>query len=75
MIPNEVLVSMGANVPFMVHKGKVYRLFTATLLHAGLIHIALNTASLINFCITVERLFSIKVYGTVFFVGGIQGIY
>lgn len=52
-IPGSALVRLGGNVALLVRLGQVYRLFTATLLHAGIIHIFMNSASLIAFCAEV----------------------
>lgn len=49
-IPALTLLRMGGNVALLVRLGQFYRLFTATLLHAGILHIFMNSASLIAFC-------------------------
>lgn len=67
------LVKMGGNVARMVQEGQVYRLLTATVLHAGIMHIFMNSASLIAFCAEVEATVSFKLYLVVLVVGGIQG--
>ncbi len=67
------LVRMGGNVAELVWRGQIYRLVTATLLHAGIMHIFMNSASLIAFCAEVEMAASLKLYLLVFVVGGIQG--
>lgn len=49
-IPSYTLVILGGNNCLLVKLGQVYRLFTATILHAGLLHIFFNTSSLLAFC-------------------------
>jgi rhomboid protease GluP len=67
------LVKMGGNVAELVRRGQIYRLVTATVLHAGIMHIFMNSASLIAFCAEVEIAASFKLYLLVFVIGGIQG--
>jgi membrane associated rhomboid family serine protease len=50
----DVLVRMGAMVPFLVAQGEVWRLFTAMFLHAGPIHLAFNSLALYMFGGVVE---------------------
>lgn len=50
-ISTDVLLKMGGNVPILVYDfGQVYRLVAAMFLHAGILHIIMNTASMIAFC-------------------------
>lgn len=70
--PN-VLLKLGGNVPILVKNGEVYRLFTATILHAGILHIVMNTMSLIVFCSLVEAAFTTHLYFAIYLIGGIQG--
>lgn len=72
-IPSYTLIKMGANNCLMVKLGQVYRLFTACILHAGLLHIFFNTASLLAFCAEMEAVITFKLYVAVFVIGGIQG--
>ena len=72
-ISPKVLVKMGGNVALLVKFGQVYRLFTATLLHAGFLHIFWNSVCLVLFCAAVEAAFPIAIYLTIYIVGGIQG--
>lgn len=73
MIDPSVLIDMGGNVPLLVNRWQIYRIFTATLLHAGILHIGMNTLSLIGFCAQVEFAFSKWIFIIVYIVGGIQG--
>lgn len=72
-VPAITLLKLGGNVALLVKFGQVYRLFTAILLHAGILHIFMNSASLIAFCAGVEATVSFPLYITVFIVGGLQG--
>lgn len=72
-IPSYTLIKMGANNCLLIKLGQVYRLFTATILHAGLLHIFFNTASLLAFCAEMEAVITFKLYVAVFVIGGIQG--
>jgi rhomboid protease GluP len=73
-IPGVTLVKLGGNVALLVKLGQVYRLVTATLLHAGILHIFMNSASLLVFCTEVENSVNFALYLAVFLIGGIQGI-
>src|SRR5436190_15530219 len=54
---NFVLYNLGAMVPGAVAAGQYWRLITATLLHAGLLHIGLNAWALWIFGALVENTF------------------
>lgn len=73
MIHPEVLYYLGCNSPVLVQTGHIYRLWTATILHAGALHLIMNTASLVLFCANVEAMFTTKIYLIVYLIGGIQG--
>ena len=70
----DVMHDMGYNRPDLVQSGEYYRLMTATILHAGLFHIAANTLGLLNLGTGVEANSLPWLYLTVYLVGGIQGI-
>jgi membrane associated rhomboid family serine protease len=44
-----VLIDFGAAVGSLVKEGAIYRLVTATFLHANLLHIVMNSISLLIF--------------------------
>lgn len=73
IIDPNVLLKLGGNVPVLVRNGEFYRLFLATILHAGILHIFMNTVSLIAFCALVEAAFTTHLYLLVYIAGGIQG--
>ncbi len=74
-IPAFTLVKLGGNNATLVRLGQIHRLLVATVLHAGLLHIFFNTASLIAFCAELEAVVTFKLYVAVYVIGGIQGNY
>ena len=46
----KVLLTLGANMPEYVQQGQIYRLLTATVLHAGALHWLMNMAALLTLC-------------------------
>jgi rhomboid protease GluP len=73
-IPPITLMKLGGNVALLVKVGQIHRLLTATVLHAGIMHIFMNSASLLLFCAKMETTVSFALYLVVYLVGGIQGI-
>ena len=73
VVSADILIKMGANVPIYVYQGQVYRLVTAMFLHGGIIHILMNSASLIAFCAGIEAQVSFKLYLAAYIIGGIHG--
>jgi rhomboid protease GluP len=51
------LMMLGANHGPLVEAGEVFRLFTATFLHIGLLHLLLNAAAILLFTVWVEPVF------------------
>ena len=73
-ISYEVLDTLGGNIPKNVKGGQLYRLITAMILHGGVFHWLMNTASMIGFCASIEAGFqNSKKYLLLYIVGGIQG--
>jgi membrane associated rhomboid family serine protease len=58
------LVDLGAAVPFLISQGEWWRLLSSMFLHAGIIHLLLNSWGLYLFGTVVER----QIYGRVRFV-------
>jgi membrane associated rhomboid family serine protease len=73
-IPSFTLIRMGGNVALLVKLGQVHRLFTATILHAGILHIFMNSVSLLLFCAELEAVVPFALYLSVYLIGGIQGM-
>jgi rhomboid protease GluP len=53
----EVLIAAGAITPETLDRQEYWRFLTAPLLHAGLLHLALNVWALLQFATLFERLF------------------
>jgi membrane associated rhomboid family serine protease len=67
------LVDLGATVPILVAQGQYWRLITATFLHAGILHLALNAYALWLFGAVVERNFGKARFVAIYFVSGFLG--
>lgn len=50
-----ILITFGANVPPLVAKGEVWRLLTASFLHANLLHVAFNVFFQLRMGFAIER--------------------
>ena len=68
-----VLVQLGGNVAALVHEGEFYRLAAAMFLHAGALHMLMNSASLLGFCAIAEQHHPFRTYLLIYLLGGIQG--
>jgi rhomboid protease GluP len=68
-----VLVRMGAKVNALVVLGDWWRLITATFLHAGLLHIALNGWALYIIGIDLEAFFGHWRFAAVYAISGLAG--
>lgn len=64
---------MGGNIPWKVINGQVYRLFLPMILHAGILHICMNSSALIVFCTSVEKKVGWRLYLSCYIFGGMQG--
>jgi rhomboid protease GluP len=69
----DVLVRMGAKVNALVVTGDWWRLITATFLHAGLLHIALNGWALYIIGIDLEAFFGRWRFAAVYAIAGLAG--
>ena len=67
------LVGRFAKVSARVRAGELWRLFTASFLHGGLVHIAVNGLALSAIGPTVERLYGRVLFLLVFMLGGAVG--
>ena len=69
-----VLFVLGAKVnERILHCGEIWRLFSATFLHLGVIHLMVNLISLIALGNLVEAYFGHRRFLTIYFVAGIAG--
>jgi membrane associated rhomboid family serine protease len=66
----EVLVRLGAMVPFLVATGEYWRLVTAMFLHVGVIHLLLNSYGLFLFGSLVEGVFGSVRFVAIYLVTG-----
>jgi len=72
--PSElVLYKLGAMFPPAVATGQSWRLFTATLLHAGILHIGLNAWALWIFGALVENTFGRRKFVAIYVVSAFLG--
>ncbi len=69
----DTLVTLGAMVPALVASGQPWRLVTATFLHAGLLHLALNAYALWLFGSVVEGTFGRARFLAIYFLSGFLG--
>jgi len=67
------LVDRLAKVSGRVRSGEVWRLFTASFLHAGLVHLAVNGVALFAIGPTVEELYGHVSFLLIFLVAGAVG--
>ncbi|GKY97973.1 hypothetical protein MPSEU_000755400 [Mayamaea pseudoterrestris] len=72
--PAQVLIHMGAlDANRMVLQGEWYRLFTAIILHAGIIHYAINMMALLLIGPAVEKEFGSLYMAAIFVVAAVGG--
>jgi rhomboid protease GluP len=67
------LVERFAKVSASVRAGEIWRLFTASFLHGGLVHLAVNGLALSAIGPTVEQLYGRTLFLLVFLLGGAAG--
>lgn len=69
----QVLVSLGANVPELVRDGQYWRLVTSMFLHIGIVHLAVNGWALYQLGSLFEILLGSVALMLVYFAAGIAG--
>lgn len=72
-ISQDALVNMGGQVNFLVAQGQFWRIFTATFLHASILHIGLNMLSIFFIGPAVELFYGKWRYLLIYLVSGIAG--
>lgn len=68
-----VLLRWGAKFTPAIRAGQPWRLVTSMFLHAGLLHLAVNSYSLYNLGNAVERLFGTARFALIYFAAGLWG--
>ncbi len=71
--PISVLFSLGGNAAFEVQHGEWWRLLSATFLHAGVLHLAINMVGLYATGIAVERIYGPAAYLLIYLGAGLLG--
>lgn len=56
-VPTQVLIDFGGALGELVQSGQVYRLLTASFLHVDLMHIIMNSISLLFLCTRFEKVY------------------
>ncbi len=70
---NVALITLGANVPFLVSSGEVWRLLTSVFLHGGLMHIGFNMWALLAVGPLVEEMYGSRKFLFMYILAGIGG--
>ncbi|CDJ40567.1 rhomboid family domain-containing protein, putative [Eimeria tenella] len=68
-----ILVTFGANVPPLVAKGQVWRLLTASFLHANLLHVAFNVFFQLRMGFGIERRYGYLKFALLYAAAAIYG--
>jgi len=71
--PAEKLLLWGGNAASEVQRGEWWRLLTATFLHSGFMHVAMNMLGLYTAGVTVERIYGPRLFLLVYFASGLVG--
>ena len=68
---DNIIMSMGENIGYLVKEGQIYRLITCMFLHYGIIHFACNMYSLFVIGPRVEDFFGKRKFLLIYFLSGI----
>ena len=71
--PADQLLLWGGNAASEVQKGEWWRLLSATFLHSGIMHIAMNMLGLYAAGTTVERIYGHRLFLLIYFGAGLFG--
>lgn len=71
--PVDKLLLWGGNAASEVQRGEWWRLFTATFLHGGLMHLFMNMLGLVSIGILVERIYGHRLYILIYVGSGLMG--
>lgn len=69
----DYLAASGGNFSPLTTEGQWWRMLTATFLHGGLIHLALNMYALYSFGIMAERLYCSRAFLGIYLIAGLSG--
>ena len=72
-IPVKVLIDFGANVPFLIRKGELWRLFTANFLHLNFFHLFSNMSILLIIGSGMEKVIGKIHFLIVYISSGVLG--
>lgn len=67
------LVAWGANYGPRTTGGELWRVFTSTFVHRGVLHLLVNVAALVQLGLLLERVVGPFTFGTIFFAAGVLG--
>lgn len=70
---NDTLLFFGANNPYLVKNGEIYRLLTCVFLHIGIMHLFCNMYSLYIIGKEIENLYGKVKYLIIYLISGITG--
>ena len=70
---NEVLITFGANLGFLILQGQVWRFFTSMFLHIGFQHLIFNSIGLLIFGLEMERLYGQVRFVIIYLLAGLFG--
>src|SRR5574338_55133 len=71
--PVDKLLDWGGNSASEVQRGEWWRLLTATFLHGGLVHLAMNMIGLVSAGVMVERIYGHRLFALIYLGSGLTG--
>ena len=69
----DYLITVGGNFSPYTTEGQWWRMFTATFLHAGLVHLIFNMYALYSFGVLAERLYGTRAFLGIYLLAGFAG--
>lgn len=71
--PADKLLLWGGNAASEIQRGEWWRLLTATFLHSGVMHLAMNMLGLVGAGIIVERIYGHRLFALIYLGSGLMG--
>lgn len=71
--PTDKLLAWGGNAASEAQQGEWWRLLSATFLHSGVLHLAMNMMGLIGAGLTVERIYGHRLFLLIYLGSGLMG--